>query len=396
MIVGVDVGERYLELILRFRRLAPALVDSYVGPAELAAEIDREEQWSAFALAEQAVELGSAIAEVEPDADRAAWLQAQLRGVEAACRVLGGKPAGYRELVQRCYEVSVSEVDETQFQRAHELILSGLPGTGSAADRFQAWAATQRVSGERLLAGLQALARELRARCRNQWDLPDAESVRFEMTPGPWAAYAEYKGGLHSVIRFSNELPVTAWRMVELVAHEAYPGHHTEHVFKDIALVRAHNRKEFCVWVYPTPQALIAEGIAMLAPTILLGDEIEQLGAKCLRPLGIDYDTAGSAVVREAHELLLPVAANLTRMSAENEVDRDGMLAYARKWRLDEDLYVERLVDYLCRPTWLPYESCYPEGLQTCRRFVNGDPGRFSRLLREQLTPAALERQASS
>jgi hypothetical protein len=115
----------------------------------------------------------------------------------------------------------------------------------------------------------------------------------------------------------------------------------------------------------------------MLAPTMLLGDEIEQLGAKCLRPLGIDYDTAGSAVVREARELLLPVAANLTRMSAENEVDRDGMLAYARKWRLDEDLYVQRLVDYLCHPTWLPYESCYPEGLQKCRQFVNGDPGRF-------------------
>jgi hypothetical protein len=264
-------------------------------------------------------ELGSAIAEVEPDADRAAWLQAQLRGVEAACRVLGGEPAGYRELVQRCYEVSVSEVNETQFQRAHELILSGLPGTGSAAERFQAWAATQRVSGERLLVGLKALAREFRARCRKQWDLADGESVRFEMTRGPWAAYAEYKGGLQSVIRFSNELPVMAWWMVELVAHEAYPGHHTEHVFKDVALVRAHNRKEFCAWVYPTPQALIAEGIAMLAPTMLLGYEIEELGAKCLRPLGIDYDTAGSAVVREAHELLIPVAANLTRMSAETK-----------------------------------------------------------------------------
>jgi hypothetical protein len=28
----------------------------------------------------------------------------------------------------------------------------------------------------------------------------------------------------------------------------------------------------------------------MLAPELLLGDEIQDVGAACLRPLGIDYD----------------------------------------------------------------------------------------------------------
>jgi hypothetical protein len=39
---------------------------------------------------------------------------------------------------------------------------------------------------------------------------------------------------------------------------------------------------------------------------------------------------------------------------------------------------------------WRPYESCYPEGLEHCRRFTADDPARFRRLLHEQITPAQL------
>jgi len=284
-----------------------------------------------------------------------------------------------------------STLDESQFERAHELILRELPGPGTPAERFSAWKATQLISGERLVAGLQALADEFRARSHERWDLPGGEAVVFEITRGrPWMANADYRGGLRTVVQVNDELAIMGYRLVELVAHEAYPGHHTEQVCKEVAL-RGQSHTELCVWVYPTPQALMAEGIAMLAPEMLLGDEIEEVGARCLRPFGIDYDTTGSGTVRQAHELLLPVRAHLALMLDENQIDRAGMRVYARRWLLDDDAYIERLVDNLCQSQWPPYESCYPEGLRCCRRFVNGDPGRFARLLREQLTPAALE-----
>lgn len=392
MISRMDLGERYLEVVLRFGRLAPGLVESYVGPAELAARIEAEEQVSGPALIEQAADLRAAVGRLEPDADRAAWLEAQLRGIEAACGWLGGEPLGYRELVERCHGVRVVEVDESQFERAHELIARELPGPGTPAERFRDWTATQLVSGERLVAGLEALADEFRARTHELWNLPDAETVAFETIRGrPWTANADYRGGLRTLVQVNDELPITGWLMVDLVAHEAYPGHHTEHVYKDIALIGAQHRMEFSVWVYPTPQALMAEGIAMLAPDVLLGEAIEEVGAQCLRPLGIDYDTSGSAAVRQAHELLLPVKANLALMLDEDRIDRAGMRAYARRWRLDDDAYIERLVDNLCEQQWPPYESCYPEGLRHCRQFVDGDRKRFGRLLQEQLTPAALE-----
>lgn len=387
---GMDVGARYLELVLRFRWLAPSLVDSYVGSAELAARVDAEAPLTALELAEQAADLRAEVTGLGIERDRVAWLDGQLRGIEAACEWLGGRALSYRELVWRCHGVKAVQVDESQFEQAHELIVRALPGRGSARERFGAWMAGQQVSGGRLIAGLEALARELRHRSHQRWSLPEDEAITIEIARGqPWAGYAQYQGGLRSLVQINDELSIAAWRMVELVAHEAYPGHHTEHVCKDVALVDGQNRTGLSVWVYPTPQALIAEGIAMLAPEILLGEEIEEVGARCLRPLGIAYDTAGSAAVRQAKELLVAVRANLALMVDEG-LDRAGMRVYARRWLLEDDRHVDRVVESLCDRHWPPVESCYPEGLRACRRFVGGDTDRFGQLLREQLTPAAL------
>ena len=387
----MDLGRRYLELVLRFRRLAPSLVESYHGPPELVDRVDAENVLPGVELAEQAAQLRSTVARFEPKRDRAAWLDGQLRGLEAASQSLAGAPVGYKQLVERCYGVQAVEVDEVQFEHAHELIARELPGRGTPRERFAAWTATQLVSGERPAAGLATLADDFRRRTHDLCELPEEEVVEFDLVRGkPWAGNADYRGGFRTVIQINAELPIAGWRMVELVAHEAYPGHHTEHVCKDQALVRAQNRVELAVWAFPTPQALIAEGIAMLAPEILLGEEIDEVGGSLLRPVGINYDPVGSAAVRRARELLLPLRANLALMLDEDRIDPSGMRIYAQRWLLEDDAHVERVVSSLLQRQWAPYESCYPQGLRACRQFVDGGPDRFATLLHQQLTPAAL------
>ena len=51
--------------------------------------------------------------------------------------------------------------------------------------------------------------------------------------------------------------------VVELVTHEAYPGHHTEHAWKEQLLTRA-GRLEESIVLIPTPQSVVSEGIASL------------------------------------------------------------------------------------------------------------------------------------
>lgn len=387
----MDLAEQYLELVLRFQQIAPSLVEGYTGPPELSDRVAAEPRLSEPELAERAADLHAAVLGAELEPDQTAWLVAQTAGIETACNWMSGDALGYRELCEHCHGIEPLEAEEAQFAEAHELIMEALPGPGTAAERYQRWRRTQLVSGEQLVSGLRALADELARRTRERWGLPDGEEVAFETVQGPhWAANADYRGDLRTVVQINDELPIPAWRMVELVAHEAYPGHHTEQVCKDATLVRERGRRELCVWVHTTPQALVAEAIAMLAPEILLDEEIEEVSAECLRPLGIDYDISGSSAARRAHELLVPLRANLALWLDEGRIDSEGVRAYARRWLLEEDGYVERVVDGLEHRDWPPYESCYPEGLRLCRRFVGGDSKRFGRLLHEQLTPAVL------
>lgn len=62
---------------------------------------------------------------------------------------------------------------------------------------------------------------------------------------------------------------------------------------------------------------------------------------------------------------------------------------------LEDDAYVGKVLESLTSRRWRPTESCYPEGLTLCRRFIDGDRMRFGRLLQEQLTTTDLASTAS-
>jgi hypothetical protein len=384
-------AERYLEVVLRARTLLPELVESYRGPAELAERVGAEPVPSARQVRAEVdalqAELGSD-GSLQPD--RRTWMSQQLAGIDAALGYLEGERLGYRELVRRCYGVSPLVAPDSRFEAAHERLARALPGRGDVGARYQRWVLSQAVPPHRLAASLQMLAEELQRRTREIVALPAHEKVDFELVTGRWwAANADYQGRLRSRIQINQELPICSARLLELVSHEAYPGHHTEQVCKETALIQREGRVELAVYVYCTPQALIAEGIAMLALEALLGARADEVAAEVLGPLGVPYDTETAAVYREAMELLLPLRANLALMLDEGCPPSETR-RYARRWMLDEDKEVDHTIASLKARSWLALESCYPEGLAVCRRFTGGDPARFKRLLEGQLTTTDL------
>jgi hypothetical protein len=378
----MDIGERYLVLALRFRRVAPDLVSSYAGPPELADSVAREPPRTAADLRDAARELRAALGR---GGARRRWLDAQLAGVQTACEVLAGERIAYAELVRRCYGISPTFVSDETFAAAHARLDDALAGAGSLRDRYAAWLRTQLVPPDAVLPGIEVLAEGLRARTRETYPLPDGERVEFETVTGKWwGGFADYGGGLCTCVALNTDLPIHGFRLLELAAHEAYPGHHTEHVCKELALGHA----ELAVYLYPTPQALVAEGLAQLALENVLGDEAEYFGAECLRPLGVAYDAETAAVVRAVKEALVPVRANVATLLDDGD-EREAR-AYARRWMLEPDEQVDRAIRAIRDRAWPAYESCYPEGLTLCRAFVAGRPDGFRRLLTEQLTTADL------
>jgi hypothetical protein len=385
----VDLCIAYLEIALRLRKLAPWLVESYTGPRELVERIDTELPLGTDELREQVRALADRLPSSDLEQARRVWLSAQLTGLDAALGLLGGEPLSYRHLVERCHGVTPTFVAESVFAEAHEWVRDALPGPGDLRERYRRALASQRVPPERLLDGLRALGAELRHRTGELVELPSHEEVSFALARDqPWGGYAEYLGNARSRVQINQDLPISSVRLLELASHEAYPGHHTEHACKHAKLV-GHGHLELAVFLYPTPQALIAEGLAMVALDVVCGEDADELAAACLRPLGIPYDVEIAALYRRVHTALLPVRSNIAMLLDEGHSQSEAW-SYARRWLLEDDAYVDKVTASLCARGWRPYESCYPEGLALCQRFVNGEPTRFRRLVEEQLTTADL------
>jgi hypothetical protein len=392
---------RYLVLGLRIGRHIDGSVDAYYGPPALAQRVALDVPVDPRRLVEDGRAVIAALDAGEPlDGDstdagrdpgsvrRRRWLRAQAVGLLTTARRLAGEPIGYPEEVESCYGVRPHPVPEEEFVVAHRRLEEALPGSGALGERLIAWRESHAVPTDRLTAAITSLAEDLRERTQRLFGLPPGEHVEFELvTDKPWSGFNTYLGGLQSRVSVNTDLPVLSTSLAHLVAHETYPGHHTEHCRKEVSLVRRRKWLEESIFLVGTPQCLLAEGLADLGLEVLLGPKPEPVVAEHLRPLDIRYDAEVIAAVSEASEALGAVRANAAwRLHAEG-ADPDVVVDEVARWALLPRARAAKAVEFLLHPTWRAYVTCYVDGLRLCRRYVAGDPARFVDLLSEQLVP---------
>jgi hypothetical protein len=390
-----DVVTRYLELGLRLGRHIDGLVDAYFGPPELAHRVETEPVLPPARLADDARRLLADLPEATVlDSTRRRWMVAQTTGLRQTAMRLAGAAVSYSDEVEACYGVRPRWVDEDELADAHRRLDEALPGSGPVAERLIVWREAQAVPVDRLGTAVESLAEDLRERTVRQFGLPEGEHVDFELvTDKPWSGFNYYLGDLRSRVAINTDLPVLSPGLAHLVAHEAYPGHHTEHSRKEAGLVRRRRQLEETIFLVGTPQCLLAEGLADLAIEVAVSpDPAEQaaMTASHLRPLGIPFDDEVTTVVARAGEGLSRVRGNVALLMHERGGTIDDGVTYAERWALLPRRRAEKLVEFLTDETWRAYTTCYVEGLPLCRSFVAGDPSRFERLLTEQLTPGDL------
>jgi hypothetical protein len=391
-----DAVERYLVLGLSLGRHLDGLVDAYYGPPALARRVEDAPPVMLSALAADARRLIADLdGGVDPDIDlaRRSWIRAQVVGLLTVARKLAGEDIAYRDEVESCYGVRPTAVPEDELAAAHRRLDAVLPGSGPVAERYIAWRDSQTVPPDRLQAAVLSLADDFRERTARRWGLPEGEHVEFMFERDkPWSGFNYYLGDLRSRVAINVDLPVPSTVLGHLVAHEAYPGHHTEHTRKEVGLVRRRSHLEETIFCVGTPQCLLAEGLADLGLEVLLSDEPapEPVMAAHFAELGLPYDGEVAAAVGAAGETMQAARGNLALLIHEEGADADTAVAYAERWMLQSRPRAEKAVQFLTDPTWRAYISCYVEGLPLCRAFVAGDPARFDRLLSEPLTPADL------
>ena len=326
-----DHAERYVRLGLQLGRHGDDIVDAYFGPRELEAAVDAAAPVEPAELAASARVLAAELDD--------GWLRDQVAALASYAGVLAGESRPYEDEVEACYQVRPHRTDEAVFAEVHERLEGLLPGTGTLHERYDAFRRSAFVPAERVeqVAG-EAIA-AARACTRELVDLPAGEAVDLEIVHDvPWMGYCRYVGGLRSVISIKGDLPQSIIDLIRLVIHETYPGHHVERCLKDELLVRERGLLEETIVLLPTPQSMIAEGIASIAPSVLL-DRAPDAFAAVAQAAGIDIDFPRAIAVEAALETCRWVEVNAALMLYADGTGEDEVRAYLEHWAiLDAEL----------------------------------------------------------
>jgi hypothetical protein len=373
-----SVAERYLRLGLQVGRHVEGIVDAYYGPPELAAEVEADAPVDARAL----VSAAEALLDELDDG----WLRDQVAGLRTYVGALAGEAGSYADEVEGCYGVRPTYTDESVFTAAHERLDELLAGEGPLAERHTRWEESIRVPAEQIERVLAAVIEEARARTGDLVELPDGEGVDLEIVrEKPWMAFCGYLGGLRSRVAVNVDLPQSAIGLLRLAIHETYAGHHAERCVKEHVLVRGRGRLEETLVLVPTPQSLVSEGIAELAPEVLLDGDGGAALAAAVHDAGIDFDLAHARAVERAYEPCAWADVNAALMLHDGGASKEDVQAYLERWGLMTRQLAAHVVRFLHEPTSRSYVMNYPAGRGLCRTFVSGRPERFAHLLVEQV-----------
>jgi hypothetical protein len=394
------IASEYLVLALRLEQLVPGVVDAYFGPRDLKAQVDLEPRSQAQRLAEDAAGLRERVASAVPEADRARWLDRQLVALETLAERQEGRELPYVEEVRRCFDAAPTALPPDRYREAHRRLDATLPGEGPLPERLAEWQERFTIPVDRLAAVVEGVVPLLREAAAAVWPLPDGESLRVALVTGqPWTAYNWYDGGRRSRIDINTDLPSRAGELLDTLAHETYPGHHLEHSWKEARLVDEQARLESTVHLIDTPESYVSEGLAELGRRYSLSDETRaRLLLEIYRAAGLRADAEDAE-----RQLSISAALRLVRGAGGDAALRlhaaGQSVAEVRRFLEESALYpperAAKSVEFISHPLWRTYAFSYAGGEALLERWCEAEgpeaaPGRFFRLLTEQLTPSGM------
>ncbi|HYZ37761.1 MAG TPA: DUF885 domain-containing protein [Pseudonocardiaceae bacterium] len=393
----MDLVREYLLLGLRFDRLVEGFVDAYTGDPALRRQVEDEPTPDPAVLARRARELRAELPASGLPEPRARFLAAHLTALECSGRVLAGQQVGFVAEVQAYFDVVIQPGDPEAYHQAHGQIDRLLPGSEPLTDRLAAYRARDEVPPQRLEAAVEALSSALRDRVRVEYGLPPEETVQYEVvTDKPWSGFNYYLGNFRSRVAINADLGHRMGQLPHMVAHESYPGHHTEHCRKEAGLVRRQQQAEHTIFLVNTPQCLMAEGLADLGLPAAVGPGWGPWAAAILADLGLRMDGELAESLEVAAAGLLGVRQDAALMLHDQGADQAEVQAYLQRWLLIPEPRARQMVRFLTDPLWRAYTTTYVEGYRLLRSWLDARPPgqplsqRYLRLLDEPLIPSAL------
>lgn len=389
-----NFGRAYQRLALEIEKHVPGYIDSFIGSAELKAEVEAAEKKTPAALLDDLSWLQANLPAGDPN--RRAYMQATLRALDCTLQQLNGQQFDYFDEANRLYDIQLHLIDESRFTAAHRELDTLLPGPGSITDRLDARRKRYEITNDQALPLIELARDEARRRTLALMELVEGESLEVTLVSDqPWGAYNWYKGNYRSLIEFNTDLPLNAMGLLGTFAHEGYPGHHTEQILKDKLLYQEKGYDEEAVRLLNAPQAVIAEAIATTASEIIFPNESDDdwnaqvlLPAAGLTPEPVEQTRRIAHAGRE----LRYVSGNAAILYHTGQLNQEQTIDYLRTYGLSTEQRARQSFRFITAPLNRSYSFTYSWGYDLLAQATNGGDKYplFYRLLTEQMLPSQL------
>ncbi len=403
-----SLSETYVALAFGLEWHIPGAIDGYMGPESLRPATDAPAVEPAVLL-ERAESLLSAIEVADIPATRVDYLLAQVRGITTMVRRLTDEEISYADEIRLYFDIEPERTSEVVYDDAIAALDDALPGEGAVAERMVAYRKRFEIPVEAARRIVPSIINEVRRRSAAFVSLAENESVELGFVQNkPWSGYNWYLGNSRSLIEINTDLPIKAHLLLDLMAHEGYPGHHAEHSLKEQRLYREAGYGEHAILLINTPECVISEGIATLAQSMIFepGEAEEWQAEHIFGPLGITTDFRNDAQIAAAQRAMRSVSANAGLLLHQDGASEDEAVAYLCRYALSSETEARHRLRFIADPLWRAYVFTYHAGRDLIdawldREDVEGDvitgidrwsrrQQRFSQLLQTQVTPSAL------
>ena len=389
-----QLSEEFIRLALAIEEHLPGYLDAYFGPDEWMQEAKQAGKLPLTELAERTDRLAREADQVNDwDPQRKDFLAAQLRAMQMSLRLLAGETVPLVEEVQALYDVTPEWKDESIFVEAYKKLDDLLPTGGSLKERLERWNTSLRLPLEKIKELLPVITNRLRDCTRGKFDLPEGESFHIEfVSDEPWMAYNWYQGEYRSRIDINTDLPTQINGLTVLMAHEGYPGHHTERCIKDAKLIRQKNYLEQVAVLINAPSCVISEAIATTAlDTVFTQTELTEWYREELLPrAGLAHiDARIMMEIARAEREIESIAGSAAFMLHDQNKSPQEIISYMQQYGLNTEQDAEHLIKFISDPLGRSYIFTYFVGEDLLDELFAGKDRDtyFGRLLEEPVTP---------
>lgn len=386
-------GRSFLRLMLEVDKHKEGFVDAYFGAPDIAETAKNSPLIPIPELQSQLDDLSSSLN--DPDSQRQAFVTGMITSAKTILRLASDEPLSFHDEARLIFDIEPELVDEARFDEAQAQLDTLLPGTGTIPERLQAYLRHYEMDSSQLDKTIELALPETRKRTAEFIDLVDGEGFEYSLVKDQvWGAYNWYQGNGQSLIEFNTDVPVNALRILDLCAHEGYPGHHTENMLKEKYLYQDLGRAEHAAVLLYSSSAVIAEGIATTALEIIFPDNQADayLDDSLFPKIGIDPHPADvRSAISKARKDISYVPYNAAIRHHTGELTADETVQYIMKYADASKDRATRTLNFFTKSGSRSYVLTYNTGYELIEKASKGDkPPLFKRLLLEPILPSEL------